>query len=252
MAGFPFFVFVFSLAILWLSVQIAIWLRKRRGNLEEAAREDLGRVLTATLTLLGLIVGFSFSMAVTEYHQRISAEEAEASAISTGYVRAGLLPATDAARLRELLAEYLHQRILFYTTVNRKRLEQVNTSSARLHAELWSTVESAATSNPTPVIAMAVSGVNDVLNTQASTHAAWSNRIPTAAWALLEVVAVFGNLLFGYISRSNQIMAKRFVALPFIVAVSFFFIADMDYPRDGVIEVVPRNLVNLSVSMRAQ
>ena len=54
-------------------------------------------VETATLTLLGLIIGFSFSMAITRYDLRKNYEEAEANAIGTEYVRAGLLPAADAA-----------------------------------------------------------------------------------------------------------------------------------------------------------
>ena len=38
---------------------------------------------------------------------------------------------------------------------------------------------------PTPVIALAVSGMNDVLNSQGYTQAAWWNRIPIAAWGLM-------------------------------------------------------------------
>jgi hypothetical protein len=43
------------------------------------------------LTLLALIIGFSFSMAVSRYDQRKSYEEAEANAIGTEYARADLL-----------------------------------------------------------------------------------------------------------------------------------------------------------------
>ena len=77
-------------------------------------REDLDTVQTAILTLLALIIGFSFAMAVTRYDQRNNYEEAEANAIGTEYVRADLLPAESAARVRELLKKYLDQRISFY------------------------------------------------------------------------------------------------------------------------------------------
>jgi hypothetical protein len=60
-------------------------------------------VLGATLTLLSLIVGFSFSMAVGRYDQRKNLEEEEANAIGTEYARAELLPAAAAARVRALL-----------------------------------------------------------------------------------------------------------------------------------------------------
>ena len=54
-------------------------------------------------------------MAISRYEQRKNYEEAEANAIGTEYVRADLLPAADAQRVRTLLANYTDQRILFYT-----------------------------------------------------------------------------------------------------------------------------------------
>ena len=72
--------------------------------------------MAATLTLLGLIIGFSFSMAISRYDQRKNYEEAEANAIGTEYVRADLLPAADAERMHGLLRNYLDQRVLFYQT----------------------------------------------------------------------------------------------------------------------------------------
>ena len=101
---------------MWLSAQIGIFLRKRKPNLGEDTRRDLDVIVTATLTLLGLIIGFTFSMAITRYDQRKVYEEAEANAIGTEYVRADLLPPADAARVRVLLKDYLGQRILFYKT----------------------------------------------------------------------------------------------------------------------------------------
>lgn len=58
--------------------------------------------MTATLTLLGLIIGFSFSMAINRYDQRKIDEEEEADAIGTEYTRADLLPPADAVKVRAL------------------------------------------------------------------------------------------------------------------------------------------------------
>src|ERR1041385_1929301 len=122
---FPFAVCGVSLVTLWTSAQIGCLLRQRRKKMEEDEREDFGVILAATLTLLGLIIGFSFSMAVTRYDQRKNYEEAEGNAIGTEYVRADLLPPPAAARVRELLQRYLEQRLLFYTTRSPGRLKQI-------------------------------------------------------------------------------------------------------------------------------
>src|SRR5208282_4819526 len=88
----PLLIFVFFFFTLWFSAQIGVFVLKRRLNLEEVARQDFGVILAATLSLLGLIIGFSFSMAINRYDQRKNYEEAEANAIGTEYVRADLLP----------------------------------------------------------------------------------------------------------------------------------------------------------------
>ena len=167
-------------------------------KLEEDVREDFGVILAATLTLLGLIIGFTFSMAIGRYDQRKNYEEAEANAIGTEYVRAELLPAADAARVRALLRKYLDQRVLFYETRDEQELQQINADTAQLQTELWSAVQAPAAAQPTPVVALAVSGMNDVLNSQGYTQAAWRNRIPIAAWGLMAAIAICCNLLVGY------------------------------------------------------
>jgi hypothetical protein len=113
---YPLLVFVLSFFVMWLSVQIGAFFRRRQRRLDEEMREDIDLVLAATLTLLGLIIGFSFSMAISRYDQRKNYEEAEANAIGTEYVRADLLPAADAAKVRALLRNYIDQRVLFYMT----------------------------------------------------------------------------------------------------------------------------------------
>src|SRR5262245_60628900 len=133
---------------------------------ENGVREDFGVILAATLTLLGLIVGFTFSMALNRYDQRKNYEEEEANAIGTEYFRAGLLPAADAGKVRALLLNYLDQRILFYSTRDEQQLLQIDTQTAKLRAELWSAVQAPVVAQPTPVVALAVSGMDDVLNSQ--------------------------------------------------------------------------------------
>ncbi len=243
--------FLLCLLVLWLSARIGVYLRRRR-DMEEAEREDLGVVLGAALTMLGLIIGFSFSMVVSRYDQRKNYEEAEANAIGTEYVRAGLLPAADAASVRALLKKYVDQRVLFYTTRSARRLEQINATTAQLQTDLWSAVQARAAAQPTPIVALVVSGMNDVLNSQGYTQAAWWNRIPIAAWCLLGAIGICCNLLVGYTARSSRTKPMRVFVLPLIVAISFLVIADMDAGRAGIIRVSPQNLVSLSSSLPAQ
>jgi hypothetical protein len=248
----PLFVFGLSLFLLFLSAWAGKFLSKRQRILEGEAREDFGIILAATLTLLGLIIGFTFSMALNRYDQRKDYEEAEANAIGTEYFRADLLPAGDAAKIRTLLRSYIDQRVLFYTTRDEQQLQQINAQTAKLQAELWSAVQTPAVARPEPVIALAVAGMNDVLNSQGYTQAAFWNRIPSAAWSLMIAIAVCSNMLIGFGWRHDKAKSILLLVLPFIVSIAFLLIADIDSPRRGLIEVIPQNLLNLSQSLHAQ
>jgi hypothetical protein len=239
----PFAVFFIALIAQWGAAYIGDYLRTRSRRLKADEQADFDTVLTACLTLLALILGFSFSMAVSRYDQRKNDEESEANAIGTEYLRADLLPADDAAKVRELLRTYVNQRISFYFGD-----EQASPDLAKLQAELWSSVAHVATVQPTPVIALALSGMNDVLNSQGYTQAAWLNRIPSAAWNLMGLIAICSNLLLGYRERSTGKLTL--LVLPVIASIAFFLIADIDSPRGGVINIVPHNLIATSQSMK--
>lgn len=211
-------------------------------------RDDLNLVTNASLTLLALIIGFSFSMAVSRYDQRKNYEEEEANAIGTEYVRADLLGAADAARVQQLLKQYLDQRIRFYTVRDENELEQADRETARLQNEMWAIVRAAAGAQPSAPMAVVVTGMNDVLNRQGYTQASWWNRIPEGAWSLMVALGICCCLLIGYSSHRRGVLL--YAVFPFLVAISFFLIADIDSPRQGVIRVHPQNLISLAQSLR--
>ena len=248
--NFPFFVFGLSLIVLGFASNLGAFVGQRIRPLQEEERDDFGVVQSAMLTLLALLIGFSFSMSVSRYDQRKNYEEAEANAIGTEYVRANLLPAADAATVHDLLRSYLDQRILFYETRDKRELEWINASTTQLQTELWFGLQGPALAAPTPVMALVVSGMNDVLNSQGYTQFAWGYNIPLEAWALMAVIALISNLLVGYgVHRKNR--SLFFLALPFAIALAFFLIADIDSPRRGLVRVQPQNLVNLAQSLQA-
>src|SRR5262245_55315888 len=81
----PCYVLVISRAVQCCAACIGDLLGRRGRSLTEDQRKDFATVQGAALTLLALIIGFSFSMTVTRYDQRKKYEEAEANAIGTAY-----------------------------------------------------------------------------------------------------------------------------------------------------------------------
>ena len=214
--------------------------------------QDLGIIQTATLTLLALIIGFTFSMAIDRHDQRELLEESEANAIGTEYLRADLLPPELTTRTQDLLKQYLDQRILFYTKHSREQVQETNQKTEAIQQTLWNEILPIARSKQSPTIALVVSGMNDVFNSQGYVQAAWWNRIPNTAWALMMAIAICANLLVGFGARNFKHNIALFMIFPFVIAVSFLLIADIDSPRGGVIRIEARNLITLKNALNPQ
>jgi hypothetical protein len=243
---------VLLLVVSFLSLCLCAWAGAsiRGGELTRAqAAQELTTILSAALTLLGLIIGFSFSMAISRYDLRKEYEESEASAIQTEYLRADLLPPADGARIRALLKSYLAQRIAFFTTRDSEELLEIRQQTTRLQDQLWTTLVPAAAAQPDTIRTLIVSGMNQVFDFEGHTQAAWWNRIPTAAWTLMGLIAILCNVLLGF---SAPHLRGRFVlvVLPLLISIAFFLIADIDSPRGGgTIHIAPRNLLSLSETL---
>jgi hypothetical protein len=244
----PLLLFLVTFLLLWGASWIGMAIRSRHRQFPEGMRSDYGLVVGATLTLLGLIIGFTFSMAVTRYDQRKTLEEEEANAIGTEFARVDFLPTESAAQLQTLLRQYTDLRAQFYVAHGRAELMRINSDTASLQNQLWTTAAGAAKLQASPLSALAAAGMNDVLNAQGYTQAAWWNRIPVAAWSLLFLIALLSNVLLGYGAHARAMVLS--VILPLAVAVSFLLIADIDSPRGGIIRIQPKNLQALAASFK--
>lgn len=234
---------------MWLAALAGVRLRARLHVPEKDDKDNLALVVSATLTLLGLMIGFTFSLASSRYDQRRLYEEDEANAIGTEYVRTDLMPAAQAAATRQLLVQYLDRRIAFYNAGYGNGVRRADAQTAALQDKLWKSVQPIAAAQPTPVTALVVSGMNDVLNSQGYSQFAWWNRIPVSAWILMMAIALFANVLVGYSTKRTRAGTLLLVVLPVIVSVSFFLVADIDSPRGGIIRVHPVDLMSLAESL---
>ena len=246
-----------TFALLWCTTRLGAALRIRHGKLDDASSGDFDIVLGATLTLLGLIVGFSFSMSSSRYDQRKNLEEAEANAIGTAYARAALLPATDVAKVRALLKDYTGLRVRFYagrglgyySARDAQEQRDLYRDTGRAQEQLWAEVAAAALAAPSALTSLAAAATNDAINSQGYAQAAAWNRIPTGAWALLYMLGIVAATMIGYRFHSAPPRPLLLMILPGVISIAFFLIADIDCPRGGVIRVAPQNLTALAESL---
>ena len=101
------------LSVLLLLVGMVLGTRIRESRLEIIERES--KIITvlegALLTLFGLLIGFTFSMAVSRYDTRKTLVLTEANAIGTTWLRTSLLTEPTRSEEQSLLRQYVQQRV---------------------------------------------------------------------------------------------------------------------------------------------
>jgi hypothetical protein len=241
------------LAIVLLALSEFGWrvgLARSRAQPEKA--KDGGSVPAAVLTLLGLLLGFTFAMAVSRHDTRRELVVQEANSILTTARRARLLPEPQAANVGRLLREYVALRIEAHReTQFSQRFAALRKSSADLHEHLWNEAVTAAAKQPTPITASFIVSLNETIDFEATRIAAKRNHVPGAVWLLLLCVASCGLWLTGWeagMARGHPFLA-RFL-LPLLIAVVIALITDIDTPRGGLITLDERPLLELNDSLR--
>ena len=141
-------------------------------------------------------------------------------------------------------------RIRFYLA-GLDEVGPIDADTVRLQKEMWTAVTGPAARRADPMMALVITGMNDVINSQGYTQAAWWNRLPHSAVLMMAIIAVGCNLLVGFGAHSMSPRNPLLAVLPMLLAVALSLIDDIDTPRHGFIQVVPRNLIALLDNLKS-
>ncbi len=240
--------------LLVLTTESAYQLGRRRSRTMPARSTTASSMVPgAVLGLLGLLLAFSFSMAVTRYDLRKQAVRREANAVGTCYLRAGLLGDPATARMHDLLRTYVDVRLAYYEAgIDAAGLARVAAETECLQRALWTLVAGEAQRDPSPVgAALVVQSLNDVIAVSAEREAARQNQIPDVVLLLVFAGVLVSGIVVGYAfgheERRNVLASLLFAVLVTLVV---FTILDLDRPRRGLIHVSQQAMLTLRESLR--
>ena len=97
------------LALFFIAAELGFRYHRRFGG--EGGAEDESQVLSTALLVLALLLGFTFSMALSRYDERRQLVVQEANDIGTAWLRAGLVAAPHGPALQTALADYARVRV---------------------------------------------------------------------------------------------------------------------------------------------
>jgi hypothetical protein len=221
-----------------------------------AGLPSVGSLEAAVFALLGLLIAFTFSGALTRFDVRRGQAVDEANAIGTAYYRIDLLPASAQPRLRETMRNYVDARISTYQKLpDIEAAQRELARSQELQREIWQQAVAALNtpdSRPgTDLLVMPA--LNQMFDIQAVRVAATRIHPPLLIYGMLIGFALASALLAGYQTageKAYDLMHK--IGFAGIVALTIYVILDIEYPRLGLVRIdaIDQLLVNVRAGMK--
>jgi hypothetical protein len=233
------------------STGLGVFLGHRVRHLSDSLKEPFGILQGALLGVVGLLLAFGLSLAVSRYEDRRSNIVREANAIGTTYLRAQTLPEPIRSRSLDLLVRYTRSAIRLSDTVpGSAEARDAAAHEERIQRRLWGLAGEALEVAPTASAPrLYVETLNEMIDDETVRVASLSNRVPNAV-LVLEVLgsALALGLLAAYLAivgRGVLAVLLASVLVAFLLLVTF----DLDRPTRGMIRIPDTALTNQLASM---
>jgi hypothetical protein len=232
----PVVFFLIALGVLWLGMELGNRIRGWRGKSVEGEDKLISVLEGALLTLFGLLIGFTFSMAVSRYDLRKAVIVKEANAIGTTWLRTATLAEPTRTEQQTLLRQYVLIRKQFLAAGHNSDQESESLRrTGELQARLWAAASSYAAEHRDAITGLYLSTLNDSIDASEERTAADENRIPAEGWGMLLLVGFIAMVLVGLDVRSKSRVLQAL--LPLALAWALGLTMDLDSPRYGLIRV---------------
>lgn len=235
--------------------------RRDKSRIDEKTRSQISVLQGSVLGVLGLLLGFTISMAVSRFESRKQIVLDEANAIGTAYLRTSLLPEPDRAYIAGRLRDYLDLRLEYSragddetTLKNADAVKMAREQLARVQNDFWTRAVSRAQQNPNPVTTgLLLQSLNQVIDLDAARWMALNNHVPETVVHVNTFIAVLAIILVGYsFGLGGQRHLFSVCLLAIAVTATLIVIIDLDRSRQGLITVSQQPLIDLQKQLSNQ
>jgi hypothetical protein len=230
-------IFLFSLAITFLSIEIGSYLGKRRlERLAGKEKVNSRPIVAACLSLLAFMMAIVYSAVDARFNELKHVVLDEANAIGTTFLRADLLPEDYRTEVKLLVRDYVNLRVEATQHDDKEQIEQAINRSEELHNDLWSRAVAIAAKQPTPISALFLQSLNELIDMhEKRITVGIHHRLPAEVWTMLYGLAILALTMGGYdsgVSGSLRLITITLsAAVAFSVVLTFVISLDRSHHR---------------------
>ena len=249
--SFDWSVLVLVGAILLLATEFGYRLGRRHTPARRKAIQGQSSTLQGPLLgLLGLLLGFTFAMAVGRFESRKQLVFDEANGIGTAWPRAGYLSEPTREVIRPALLGYVDARLQAANVpAESEEYNKQVARSQRNQATMWRATTTEVKANNSPAVSLFTASLNDVIDLDAKRT---RNHVPGSVWLLLMLVSVIVCWTTRYSTALGESgrLALSMIILPVLLTAVITIIADFDNPRRGLIKVSQQSMMDLQNALQ--
>lgn len=225
------------------------WKSQRRLPPDQAPDPGI-KFTDAGMTLLGLLLGFTFSMSLARHEQRRTMAINDSNAIGDFYTCASLLHEPHRPKLQAIIRGYAERRLaIARKSSSEADFERGVQECERMHDRMTEVV-AAAVAEGTPVAVSLANTLNEVTSSHAARLAAYRERLPWSILLLLFVASVVPAFLMGLqqgISQNPHLSGT--ISFVLLVTMVIYVTLDLNQPGRGLIRVSQEPMERLVQSM---
>lgn len=239
----------FLFLVVGSSLGLGVWMGARRRREHVPDSQHLGTIQAALLGLLGLILGFSFSGAMSRFIVRQDSLWAEAGAIENAYQRAELL--TNGDVVRQYLREYAVLRLELFNQIGAKPTDDLAKAMLQRHESARQAAFEGVRHTPqfATLVIPGMEAVGDEFNRR---NAFERRQLPTEMIIVLICASCLSMGTIGYgVGLAERRSLGSAISLAALISVTLFVTIDFDSPRKGAIRLDPTPLENVARALNA-
>ncbi len=242
-------------ALLFVGLEVGYrmpgWLRRLRRRATEASSGSPELLVSAVLGLLALLLGFTFSRALSRFEARRDLVLQETNAIGTTWLRSQILVEPLKSQVGDALTRYAEARLDWSNAESGKA--DLKPTLAGQQA-LWTLTGEAVRGDPSAQLSRALmDAMNESFDLAAARLASRSTTIPGRVFDMLLLYSALSMATLGYVLASGGRRHRMVTTLVMVLlTLSLTIILDIDRPLNGAIKVSQQPLEALVTSMRSQ
>lgn len=221
-----------------LGFRLGSWVARRR-EVTETQRSSVGFVTAGMLGLLAFLLGIALSLGQGRFEVSRAAVQAEANAIGTAWLRAGLFADAAGERLQRDIAAYAGMRVkAIETAQSAADAERWAAETSAQQGRIWAQATGIVHQRADAISGALVGALNDMFDRASDQRRAFSSRMPLhiarlLLWSFVVTVAAVG---YHFAMTGNRQFALSTILL-IMWATALILIVDINRPMQGGVRV---------------